>query len=139
MLRKRITVITNEEANPKQYLTISGKVERLYTLTPRRIRLVGPPGGDLKQTVTLVTQEEHPLKLLEVRAKKGEDIQYALSEKKEGKINRYALTVECIRKDMGRFIDTIYLKTDNEIQPQIEIPIYGYIKELPDKPDKKDK
>lgn len=108
-------------------------MEKLYTLTPRRIRLVGPAGTDLKQTVTLVTQEKYPLKLLEVRAKKGEDIQYALSEKKEGKINRYAVTVECIRKEMGRFIDTIYLKTDNEIQPQIEIPIYGYIKELPDK------
>jgi hypothetical protein len=39
----------------------------------------------------------------------------------------YLLTVENIKQETGRYFDTIILKTDSEIQPEISISVYGNI------------
>lgn len=135
-MKKNIAVYSNDKKNPRQNLTITGQVERLFQLSPRRVRLVGPMGIDLKQIVTLVTEEKYPMNLVEVRAKNGLNIEYQLAEIREGKKNRYELTVANRRKDAGRYVDTIYLKTDSEIRPEIEIPVFGYIQNLDKKSEK---
>jgi hypothetical protein len=127
MLSKKVEVVTNDPANATDFLTITGTVDLLYTLSPKRVRLDGVLGTGIKQTVTLVTQEKYPLKLIEASAKNGDNIQYKLSEEKEGNITKYKLTIESIRKDVGRFVDTLYLKTDSAIQPEIQIPVFGNI------------
>jgi hypothetical protein len=126
-LNKKVEVVTNDPDSPTEFLTITGTVDVLYTLSPKRVRLEGVLGTGIKQTVTLETQEKYPLKLVEVRAKNGDNIQYKLAEEKEGDITRYKLTIESIRKDVGSFVDTLLLKTDNATQPEIEIPIFGNV------------
>jgi len=37
------------------------------------------------------------------------------------------LTVENLKKVGGRYSDTIYLKTDSKIKPEIKIRVYGNI------------
>jgi hypothetical protein len=129
-------VVTNDPVNPKEFLVITGTVDMLYTLSPKRVRLTGVLGTGIKQTVTLVTQEKYPLKLVEVKAKSGDNIQYKLSEEKEGNVSRYKLSIESIRSEVGRFVDTLYLKTDNALQPEIQIPVFGNITALADEANK---
>lgn len=120
-------MVTNDPVNPTEFLTITGTVDVLYTLSPKRVRLAGVLGTGIKQTVTLVTQEKYPLSIVDVRAKAGDNIQYKLSQEKEGSITRYKLIIESIRKDVGSFVDTLFLKTDNATQPEIQIPVFGNI------------
>jgi hypothetical protein len=129
-LNKRVEVVTNDPVNPKEFLVITGTVDVLYTLSPKRVRLTGVLGTGIKQTVTLETQEKYPLKLVEVKAKDGDNIRYKLAEEKDGNVTRYKLTIENIRKDVGRFVDTLYLKTDNALQPEIQIPVFGNVTAL---------
>lgn len=120
-------VITNDPAGTIQILTITGTVEILYSLSPKRIRLEGVLGTPIKATATLTTQEKYPLKITEVKAKNGDNIKFKLSEEKEGNISRYTLAVESVRKTVGNFADTLVLKTDNPSKPEIELPLFGYI------------
>jgi len=41
----------------------------------------------------------------------------------------YILIVENLKKRQGRYRDTIYLKTDSKIKPEIKIRVYGNILE----------
>jgi hypothetical protein len=131
-LNKKVEVVTNDPVNPTAFLTISGTVDVLYTLTPKRVRLTGVLGTGIKQTVTLETQEKYPLKLMEVRAKNGDNIHFKLAEENEGAVTRYKLTIESVRNTAGHFVDTLFLKTDNPVQPEIQIPVFGNITAMMD-------
>jgi hypothetical protein len=133
-LNKKIEVTTNDPTTPSISLIIKGTVDSLYTLSPSRVRLEGFQGEIIKQTATLVTKEKYPLHITSVGAKIGDSIQYKLSEEKEGNATKYQLTVESTRKDAGRFIDTLVLKTDYSTIPEITIPVYGFIKTPAAKP-----
>lgn len=127
-------MVTNDPVNPTEFLTITGTVDALYTLSPKRVRLTGILGTGIKQTVTLETQEKYPLKLVAVSAKNGDNIQYKLAEEKDGPVTRYKVTIECVRSSVGNFVDTLFLKTDNPAQPEIQIPIFGNITAMTDTP-----
>jgi hypothetical protein len=133
-LNKKIEVITNDPAGPSVSLSIKGTVDSLYTLYPSRVRLEGFQGETIKQTATLVTKEKYPLHITSVSAKIGDSIAYNLSEEKEENTTRYQVTVESTRKDAGRFVDTLVLKTDYPTLPEITIPVYGFIKTPTAKP-----
>jgi hypothetical protein len=120
-------VTTNDTAHPTQTLYISGRVDNLFILTPRRVRLVGPVGSEIKQTLKLTTQEKYPLQLESIRAKHGQYIHYALKKIADGKNAVYQIDVENTRTQAGIFVDTLYVKTDSKISPEIDIPVYGYI------------
>ena len=57
-MKKNIKVYTNDTATPMATLTITGQVDRLYTLSPKRVRLVGVLGSEIKQTLKLATLEK---------------------------------------------------------------------------------
>ena len=126
-MNKKVEVVTNDPVNPTAFLTITGTVDVLYTLSPKRVRLTGILGTGIRQTVTLVTQEKYPLKLVEVRAKNGDNINYKFAEENEGAVTRYKVTIECVRSTAGNFVDTLFLKTDNPAQPEIQIPVFGNV------------
>lgn len=128
-MNKKAEVFTNDPVKPSATLTITGTVETLYTLSPKRVRLEGFQGEVVKQTVTVVTKEQYPLHVLSATPKTGENIRLNLTEEKEENVTRYKLTVENTRQAPGRFIDTLVLKTDNPTLPEIKIPVYGFIKE----------
>jgi hypothetical protein len=131
LLKKSLMVYTNDAAHPTQVLTLTGHVDNLYILSPSRVRLVGPVGTEIKQTLKLTTKEKYPLQLESIRALRGNYIHYALKKIAGGKSAVYEIDVENTRKQEGRFIDTLYVKTDSKVKPQIDIPVYGYIQPKP--------
>jgi hypothetical protein len=102
-------------------------VDRLYELSPRAVRLVGPVGSKISQTLKLTTTEKYPLHLVSIRAFRGTYIHCSLKKIAGGKVAVYDINVENTRTEPGRYIDTLYVKTDNKSKPEIDIPVYGYI------------
>lgn len=120
-------VYTNDPKHRLLIVTITGSVEHFATVSPKMIRLVGTVGKPLVSRVTIEQRPEYPFKIVGIRAWNGKFIRYRMEELKESNSSGYTLIVECTKKDSGRFVDTIYLKTDSNIQPEISIIVMGNI------------
>jgi len=126
-MKKKITVRTNDQKNPKPLLTIQGPVNKFVTISPRRVTLHGHIGNRISKSVTIRKEAEYPFKIIEARAQKGKDIKFTWKEYQDIKGVGYRLFIENLRKKKGQYYDSIILKTDSEIQPEIKISIYGNI------------
>jgi len=91
------------------------------------LRLVGSVGQPLKRSVIIIPEKKYPFKIIEAKAKKGDNINVTLGEVKHPDVTRYILTVENLKKGKGRYSDIIALKTDSTIRPEIRISVYGNI------------
>ena len=58
-------------------------------------------------------------------------IRYKLKETKRSERTEYVLTVANLKKEKGRYFETIKLKTDSKIRPEIRIRVYGNILDRP--------
>lgn len=124
---KNILVRTSDARKPQTTLSVVGHVERFITIKPRYLRLTGPVGKEIKASVNITPEEKYPLKIIETTASKGDHILYSLDEVKDATGTGYVLTVENTKKEKGRYFDTIKLKTDHQLRPEINISVYGNI------------
>jgi hypothetical protein len=120
-------VQTNDEKSKKVTLVVSGEVERFVSIVPRRVNLYGKIGTEIKKSVKIIPEKKYPFKIIGLRAGKGDFIEYSLEESKKSSITFYILEVKNKKTTKGGYYDSIYLKTDSEIQPEIRIGIYGNI------------
>lgn len=132
-MRKGVLVVTNDPQRPRVSLKIAGDVERVVTIRPSMVRLVGSVGKEIHSVVKIIPEEKYPFKILEVRSDRGEMIRYHLAEVKTSKAVSYELRIENLKKEVGRYSDVIHLKTDSRIKPEIKIPVYGNILKPPKK------
>ncbi len=117
-------------------LTISGNVDKFVTIRPKRVKLRGIAGDEIKSKVTITPRKKYPFKIVKVSAKDGKDIRFELSEEKGEKGPVYALLIENKRSQKGRYFDMITLETDSNIQPKLSIRVYGDLRQRAD--DKKE-
>jgi hypothetical protein len=126
-LAKTITVTTNDPSVPQATLHVAVRVEAFATIRPRLVKLTGPEGLPISQTVEILPSDKYGFKVLEVNAKKGEHIGVALQEATIAGRPAYSLTVKNLKPDKGRYFDTILLRTDHPLRPVIEIGVFGII------------
>jgi hypothetical protein len=124
-------VKTNTPNKPVLHLTVTGNVEKFVTIDPKRISLRGVAGSRIKSIVRIVPEEKYPFKITESQASNGKNIRFKLQTLNNTKKEEYMLLVENLKKDKGRYVDTIKLKTDSKIKPEIKIYVYGYIMDPP--------
>jgi hypothetical protein len=127
-MRKTAGVYTNDKSRPRQGLVITGPVEKFVTMTPRNFNLRGKVGDTVISKVTLIPEKKYPFKILNVRAKDGKYINFRLEETKRADSVTYDIEVENLKQDPGRYYDSIILETDSEIQPEINIKVYGNLR-----------
>ena len=106
-------------------LTIAGSVEKFVTINPKRVRLRGIAGEQIKKKVTITPEKKYPFKIVKASAKDGKNIRFELTEEKGEKGPIYALLIENKRSEKGRYFDLITLETDSKIQPKLSIRING--------------
>lgn len=136
-LRKTIRVETNDTDFPKFNLIVTGFVEKFVSIVPSRIKLAGELGTPITEIVSIIPEKKYPFKITDVSAKKGDNIRYDLQETTvEGGGKGYQLTVENTKQDAGRYFDSIILRTDSTIQPELVISLYGNLSAKP-KPSEK--
>ena len=127
-MKKTAGVHTNDINHPRQNLVISGPVEKFATIRPQHVSLRGFAGDPIKGQVSIIPEKKYPFKIIEARSKDGKNIHFQLDEVKNSKGQAYKLKVENLREKTGRYYDTIILKTDSKIRPELNVRVYGYLR-----------
>jgi len=131
LLKKKITVLTNDEMNPKIHLTIAGNVTKFVTIIPERISLVGIEGQELQMTAKIIPEEEYPFKILDILAVEKSNFSYQLKKINTSDKTEYEIEFKNLKKDKGYYNEEIELVTDSKIKPKITLNINGLIREKP--------
>ncbi len=126
-MKKTAGVYTNDKNRPQQDLVISGLVENFVTIRPQHVSLRGFAGDPIKGQVSIIPEKKYPFKILEARAKDGKNIKFKLDEINSPNGQAYELNVENLREKTGRYYDTIILKTDSKVRPELNVRVYGYL------------
>jgi hypothetical protein len=79
------------------------------------------------RTVKIIPEEKYSFKMVGDRTVRKKYIRYKLKEAKRSERTEYVLTVANLKKEKGRYFETIKLKTDSKIRPEIRIRVYGNI------------
>ena len=108
-------------------VTANISLPRIAQISPPRVVLQGPLGSDVRQVIKITPLKDKAFTIKDVTAKNGTDIRLNLEKPSASNQGQYMLTVESLKKEHGRFTDTIYLHTDHPQTPQLEIGVNGFI------------
>ncbi len=138
-MTKTATIESNDPQTPRLRLTLSGEVNSFARVEPSRVSLAGVAGETIDEQVTITPVAAYPFKVLESKALKGDYIDHRLAEKQSGGAVFYELTVTNLKDEAGHYSDTIIIKTDSEIRPELRINVRGNLRapaETTGSPDK---
>ena len=128
-MKKTASVYTNDKSRPQQDLVISGPVDKFADIRPQHVSLRGYAGDSIMSKVTITPEKKYPFKILDARAQNGKNINIQLDEVNKSNGKAYELKVENLSQKTGRYYDTIVLKTDSKIRPELNVRVYGYLRE----------
>lgn len=128
-MSKYAQVYTNDPTRKVITLTLTFPVEKFADITPSIVRFNGTKGSVLKRQVKVVPGEKNPFTIVDSRTKDGRHIRYEIKEDTDPDSERpvYFIDVENTMTQAGSYQDVIYLKTDSELRPTLQIRVYGNI------------
>jgi len=126
-MQKTVVVETDDPIHPNRPLTISGFVETVYRLSKNQIVLRGSPDATITDGLTITPAEKFPFKVIDGQMQDGRFASLEWDAKQHGEKTVYRIKVANLRKSPGRYVDTIRLKTDSTIRPEIRIRVLGQI------------
>lgn len=130
-IRENVHIQTNNKIRPGLSVTVTGYVEKFADIRPQRIILSGSAGQTIKAQVKITPRTQYPFKILSARAKQGKYIKFRIADAIGSNAGSYVLTVENLKKEIGRYNDVIYLETDSNLRPVIPIYVVGNILSIP--------
>lgn len=128
-LERSLNITTNEPGNPVIELMLSGKVETVYSMTPKIAKLEGRSGERINTSIMVIPEPKYPFKILAIRAESEDRIQFQLEETMWEGRSAFRLHITNKRKEPGRYLDHLSLTTDSQAVPTIRIGVFGHIKE----------
>lgn len=108
-----------------------GPVDKFVDIVPRQPVLRGFAGSPIKTIVKIIPNDKYPFTIKKAKATHTKNTAFKIDETKSSGKKEYVLTVENLHKTKGRYVDTIKLKTDSKIQPEIRIYVRGFILDRP--------
>lgn len=126
---REIKVQTSDRDMPELTLSLTGVVEKVYTLSPEIAKLTGKITEEVQTTVNVFPEEKYAFHILGARAQKGVNIEYAVEEINQGGRKGFALKIKSKAKNKGLFFDKIFLDTDSDVVPEITIGVFAKIKD----------
>lgn len=117
---------TNGENSEILVLKMGGKVEKIATVTPKVVHLMGSPEDTIQAIVTIVPAEKYDFSIMDKPLEPGKNIDVELKQAK-GKKHSWELVVTNLRKVVGRYYEVVTLKTDSVFQPEIKIRVFGNV------------
>ena len=130
-MKKSAEIHSDDKVNPVLKIHIFGNVEKFVTIIPRAVSLRGFVGDAIKKTVTIIPEKKYDFKITKIRARNGQYINFQLEEIEGAARTEYALTIENSRTDQGRYSDLIIMETDSKIQPEVNVRVYGNLRQRP--------
>lgn len=124
-MNKRILVKTDDPANKKLFLTITGKVNSVVHIKPAVVSLSGMPGQTLESTVTITPAENYDMKILGLTQKfKNNNIKAQLLPPEQGS-REWRVKIESFSDKADDFYDILTLKTDSKLKPKLRVRVYA--------------
>jgi len=124
-------VYTNDPKQPKSSLVIAGSVEKFAAIDPPTVSLRGFVGDSITKSVSIIPAQKYAFKITNARAQNGRNIKFRLDEVKSADLTEYSLIVENLKQEEGRYTDLIILETDSEINPKLNLRVYGDLRLRP--------
>ena len=126
VFQKTITVFTNDPLSPQLRLKLKGSVGFFARIEPNRIMLQGKTGSAIHAKATITPNSDHPFRITAVvpDSRLADKISFRLNEH-EGK---YSLSIDNRQTNPGQYRGRVMLKTDNALQPQLIVYVFGDIK-----------
>jgi hypothetical protein len=126
---RKVTIQTDDPDTPQLILSVSGRVDKTYTISPEIVKLTCREGEGSCAKVTIYPEEKYAFNVLGVRMKKGEYIECSIEEIENDGRKGCCLTVQSTRKEKGVFFDKVFVDTDSAVVPEISIGVFGKIEE----------
>jgi len=123
--RDTIRLFTTNKIQKEIPIPVWGEImaPEIASIKPRRLALRGSAREPVKGSVKIIPNDKHPFSITEVKPRDGKNIKYDLKEVEESGKKVYILTVENLKKEKGRYYDTINLKTDSKYLPEMRISV----------------
>ena len=122
-LTRTILVETNDPANKKIHLSVTGKVTPTVTIKPDLVSLSGKPGQKLEALVTISPAKAFHMKILEMTQKFNSSIQAELVPPGQGSRD-WHVKIKTYSDKVDDFYDILTLKTDNPAKPELKVRVY---------------
>jgi hypothetical protein len=129
-VEKSAEVMTSDPVEPVVHLTIAGQVDRFAAIHPRTLSLRGVSGETLRGSVSIVPEDKYPFKIMSAQPVEGK-LKVQLDEVVQDGKKAYSLVVESLRNEAGSYFDTVRLKTDSPLQPEMDVRVYVYLRAQP--------
>jgi len=126
-LNKNAVVHTDDPDKPRLTLVLTGPVAEFAVIIPKRVVLRGTAGQPLKGVVTIMSKDTYPFKITAATARYGNNIHFKYEEIQHSESKGYLLTVDNVMTHKGRYADTVILKTDSPVRPEITIQVFADI------------
>ena len=117
-LAKNVKIFTNDPKTPVVQVYLTGRVERVIEIEPKRLVLMGYVDEELEQTATILAEEKYRFKITEAKARSGKNIAFTLEELRKDGRSGYLLTVTNLKEAPGQFYDTLLFTTDSKLTPR---------------------
>ncbi len=126
---KSIQVETNDPANAKFNLKLTGEVKKFVTITPAKAILRGTVGEKISQVITVVPDAKEPFKIMNISTLNQGDFRYSMKETEIDGKKAYEFLIENTKTSVGRYLDRITILTDKTEHNPVTIIVSGDIKE----------
>ena len=123
--RDTLRLFTTNKIQKEITIPVWGEImaPEIASIKPRRLALRGSAREPVKGSVKIIPNDKYPFSITEVKPRDGKNIKYDLKEVEESGKKVYVLTVENLKKEKGRYYDTINLKTDSKYLPEMRISV----------------
>lgn len=118
---------TNDETRPEIAIDFSVFVRAFAHVSPYRVWLEGPVGGEIVETCTVFPAEEHPFSITGIRARKGVWFRWEYAEIEKDGRRGYEIVLTNTRTKPGPYQDVLFVQTDSDVRPEFKIRIEGRI------------
>jgi hypothetical protein len=133
-ISKAIRVETNDPANSKFKLELTGQVKQLAIITLSKRVLAhafisGTVGEKISKVVTLLPDACEPFQILQTNTLNESDFRYSMEEIEIDGKKAYQFMIENTRMTAGRYLDKIFIFTDSMVHNPLTIMVNGDIRE----------
>jgi hypothetical protein len=123
-MKKATLVRTDDPEKPRFTVTVTGKVDQVVTINPKRVYLQGNQGDTLETMVEITPSQKYQFSILGLELKKNTDIKASLIAPK-GDEKSWKIRVKAGSDKAGQIYDLLTLKTDSKYKPSIAIRVYA--------------
>lgn len=102
-------------------------MEKFAKLSATEIKLHGERDKPIVRHVTITPRKKYPFKIVEVKLPKDAKIKTKLTEKNGENGPYYDLMISNNTKLLGYYLDTVTLKTDSPLRPELFINVSGRV------------